>query len=617
MRVSIRLFRKPLLTMLWLLALTAVCLLLSLGMGLCVSAAKTEASLEEQYTTIAVFRELFVKDEDSDAPLAGTRLNISQWHLDFLRDLPQVELIDQRGMLSAYSKSFQPCLSAQTEHAYEQEFDEPYNRVLFVVKVLENNYGEPIPLSGVDLSLYTYHGIAQIEETLLADDSYKLPDEVELYWASNDPLPELEVGEQYLLYGTYYAADLKPTLSGMQEQIPSIAVSNNIPPELSTLGEDGQLHPVDTSALATPTMAKLTMSPEEFLALEENELWRQAVQGWQITAHSVPLLGTESLESLYLFHQKKASIVEGRGFTQAEYDTGERVCVISEALARNSGIRVGDSIKLSQYTYPVVEDLDLSENNPCAFPYFPEHGFATQDETFTIVGIYRQENWWDNGNYSLTPNAVFTPAKALAEGAVFPNKGVYLSVQLKNGQVNGFLDALAGTDLEGKLLCSDQGYVTARDGVRGLQSAALRLLLLIIALFLLLYQSKEQRTLGIMRSLGASRETVRRYFFLSAAALALAAVVLGNVLSGALSSWVTERVYGGSYAGAQTGAFSAKGVSQSFEALLALVRENKIGPWGIVLCGLAQAVVIGLLLWIQADRLASRNPRRLLNVKGG
>ena len=63
------------------------------------------------------------------------------------------------------------------------------------------------------------------------------------------------------------------------------------------------------------------------------------------------VLGTECLDSMYQFNQKQARIVAGREFTDEEYESGSRVCVISEALAGNSGLSLGDTITMSQFGY--------------------------------------------------------------------------------------------------------------------------------------------------------------------------------------------------------------------------------------------------------------------------
>ena len=64
---------------------------------------------------------------------------------------------------------------------------------------------------------------------------------------------------------------------------------------------------------------------------------------------TVGIIGTDKLEALYSFQNGEAKLVEGRSFTREEAERGEKLVVISEVLAAESGLIVGDTVDLSAY----------------------------------------------------------------------------------------------------------------------------------------------------------------------------------------------------------------------------------------------------------------------------
>lgn len=115
-------------------------------------------------------------------------------------------------------------------------------------------------------------------------------------------------------------------------------------------GPDGMQTTVSMAeATACPTIMPLTGSVEDFLASPEADAWNDTLEQAKIRQQCVPVLGTDLLESMFSFHQQETTIVDGRSFTQAEYETGSRVCIISQTSALASGLQVGDSISLQPY----------------------------------------------------------------------------------------------------------------------------------------------------------------------------------------------------------------------------------------------------------------------------
>lgn len=85
----------------------------------------------------------------------------------------------------------------------------------------------------------------------------------------------------------------------------------------------------------------------------------------RVNSHSVPVLAVNHLEALADFAAGTTMVTQGRSISQAEYDSGAAVCLVSESLARENGLNVGDVLPLSLYEYD--QDLRYSyihEYNP-------------------------------------------------------------------------------------------------------------------------------------------------------------------------------------------------------------------------------------------------------------
>ena len=362
----------------------------------------------------------------------------------------------------------------------------------------------------------------------------------------------------------------------------------------------------------------------------------------EITLHSVPLMGTDCLESVYAFQQGDSYLVSGRSFTQEEYRTGASVCIISEAVAHASGLSVGAELNLSQYealmNYEEYANLGgylatsgylqrnvagggTELNNPSTRPYLSQYGFATQEETFTVVGIYRQDQWWDSAaSFAMTPNVVFTPSKALADCAYRSDVGgVYLSVVLENGTAQDFQQATGGQTTEGRWLVDDQNYTQVQAGVEQLQAAARILMaacvagwVVIVLFYLVLYQGGERRNLGIMISVGAGKGRAIRYLVGSGLILVAVSTGLGLALSQVVDRAVLDMVLSVSMKQASATAMSS--ASQLDTQLIGEgLTQGSVASWqGAALLAGLSLVVVALVMLLQAWHLSRQRPRKLM-----
>ena len=99
-------------------------------------------------------------------------------------------------------------------------------------------------------------------------------------------------------------------------------------------------------------LASFTILPEGVTAEEmitSSPTWQKAMESIRVSSHSVPVLAVDSVEGMLEFASGRTQITQGRSISQEEYRDGAAVCLISETLARESGLDVGDTLPLSLY----------------------------------------------------------------------------------------------------------------------------------------------------------------------------------------------------------------------------------------------------------------------------
>lgn len=226
-----------------------------------------------------------------------------------------------------------------------------------------------------------------------------------------------------------------------------------------------------------PTIAKLEGSAEEFLSSDHGALWQQMLDNMEISNHGFPVLAVDKLGYQMAFAKEDARIVEGRGFTETERTEGVKICILSESLAVENGLSVGDTLNLQTYAHDYNMGLDGAELFTCTeFPnaacYSHIMGLTSEMEEFTIVGLYRQINAWENTDdpYGFTPNTIFVPKGSITGDARTGTKGIFYSLVLHNGKMQELQKLQNEAGYPDFFLCFDQGYskiVKALDAYEG------------------------------------------------------------------------------------------------------------------------------------------------------
>ena len=301
-----------------------------------------------------------------------------------------------------------------------------------------------------------------------------------------------------------------------------------------------------------PTITPLNSSVDEFLTSEDGALWQEALDKMEINNHAFPILCVEKLGYQAVFAREQARIVEGRDFTESELTNGEKVCIISQTVATKSGLKVGDTIELRTYGRDLSINNQLNEmmiagSFPTATFYSEALGFSSEMETYTIVGLYRQEDAWQNSHdsYGFTPNTIFVPKTSVTAEMEIRDKGLYYTLVLENGKLEEFQTLMEEAGLPDLFICYDQGYsefVASLDAYEDISEKALYIGLAafaaIILLFLFLYPAQQRRSLRLMGALGASAWGRFRHTFISI----LCVLVPGAALGGYVGSKLWTRI---------------------------------------------------------------------------
>lgn len=331
-----------------------------------------------------------------------------------------------------------------------------------------------------------------------------------------------------------------------------------------------------------PTIAEIDTTVEDFLESEAGTLWTDALRDTEINSHAFPVIGVEELSFLPDFLNNAARVSQGRDFTRQEQEKGERVCILSETLAQQNGLTVGDTVTLQTYRNDlgVPCQLDIASGNGACIPmanYFYGASMALDpEERYTIVGLYQQDNAWcdyiDNF-YAFTPNTIFVPWKTVADKAEFGYTGLFRGVRLSGKYLDQFLDDVGLAGYNGQLLVNDNGYTAAAQGVESYAKIAGTavavsggVFLVVLFLFVALYPGLLKKPLFTMECLGASRR--ERIAFILESALGL---LLPGTLLGLLAGW-----FGWNYLAAalqrSTGAENITSVSLGSFILAALLQ---------------------------------------------
>ena len=330
---------------------------------------------------------------------------------------------------------------------------------------------------------------------------------------------------------------------------------------LETLAPDGDsglwtMQTVDYGRYDLPSIQELPEGVTAREIMDGTASWQTALKAVDVNNHSVPVLAVDSVEGMLEFASGRTQITQGRSISQEEYRDGAAVCLISETLARESGLDVGDTLPLSLYEKEKnLMPTTVGDSDPTASYYLPQRGFQQETE-YTVIGLYRQSNEWSQGVASFTPNTVLVPRKSVTCAVETGETGLGVSsgclwetMVLQNGTIDQMEARLKENGLGGTVTYYDQGYsdiVESLDGYtrvsRTVLLVGLALWAVVLAAYCVLLPMQESKTALRMWTLGAKRRDIAGQIWTPSALMAAAGTVIALAVSIPGMSWATDQI---------------------------------------------------------------------------
>ena len=313
---------------------------------------------------------------------------------------------------------------------------------------------------------------------------------------------------------------------------------------------------VDYTQYNLPSIQELPDGVTAQEVIDSTSSWRMAMESIQTNNHSVPVLAVDSVEGMLEFASGRTQITQGRSISQEEYHDGAAVCLISETLARESGLDVGDTLPLSLYEKEKnLMPTMVGDSDPTASYYLPQRGFQQETE-YTVIGLYRQSSEWSETVASFTPNSVLTPKKSVTcametgDCAIEASpSGLWGTMILKNGTAGQMEARLAENNLAGTVTYYDQGYSGIMESLDGFSRVSrtvlwvgLALWVVVLAAYCVLFPLQEGKTALRMWTLGAVKRDITGSIWLSSAAVAAIGTVIALAVSIPGMSWAIGKL---------------------------------------------------------------------------
>ena len=305
----------------------------------------------------------------------------------------------------------------------------------------------------------------------------------------------------------------------------------------------------------------ITYSPVSINALWEiddpdylNDLamvrYKSDIENFNLNIHNHTGIFTDDLTMVLPFHKNEMFIVSGRQFTREEYQDGTKVCIISDHFADLNHLAVGDQ-------------LSVSFNNAVTYfdgrqvPLVSEPPILLSENSFKIVGIYKNLNDDLMDRYNYDPNTVFFPKSTYPQNEmVFPRLQMLtpykLSFQLKSAEdTEAFKQEVTQLHIEDhEIVLHDKGYADLSMVLDSMKAAAVpRMIIAALAVLLIMiftiytYITRRGHDFAVMRSIGVSVQATVNYFLTDIFLIALSGTLLGAIACGAMVTQTATQLY--------------------------------------------------------------------------
>lgn len=344
---------------------------------------------------------------------------------------------------------------------------------------------------------------------------------------------------------------------------------------------------------------------------------------------------TDNIEGVPVFHLGSAYVKEGRFITPEEYESGAKVCMISEKMAEVQEWQIGDKLTMDFFDYDLFPSTESDVGAEQAVWNEGDEFFYS--DSYEIVGLFDQTPTTGNSGISentlaMPWNTIYLPhnsvegTRSLEESNV---SGYLLTLWLENGAVDRFMadmEALGLTETkEGQynpsFIFYDQGYSQIQPGLEAMHSTAQLLLVLSAVLMVVtsillayFYAQNQKQSVGIFRMLGGSKLKSLTAVLLCIILIALLGAGIGaaagHVLTQTVSAKIIESNLSQSEAAAAFQAFVLQSGSEAQELATEAHLNLSLSAGGITILLPVVLVLIFVILYI------NKEPRELLPKSG-
>lgn len=558
------------------LLLTLAVSFCSLGVTSLVSTEQQLQAVSSQYTTIAVPSNHlswinFLSAEANETDTAA------------MENAPGFQKIDHRGILGAHIPGTQRVTSFETED-HLNNASNYYNTHLVVLaarcdsvtpmenvgeRVMSDEHGNEVQRIEVVHCSYEVH--FTVLDNLARNDAYEAyPLETVVsggLYTSDLQIPFKE-GSTYLLLGMThgFATEtqqneyiVKEDQVGYQTLLYDHAVGTVFQESLLVDGEevqsDGKFYNA-MSADAPPIYQEYQGNLEDFLASEDGTLWRENwIPMCERNYASANVLLTDNIYSILAFNDGTASILDGRDFTQEDYETGAQVCMVSSAYAQKNGLTLRDTLNMDLYSCDSVlgmswvqSGFSVSTDMLNLFEPLKDENKLDFQKEYTIIGIYSAPEF-PVSRYAFDCNTILVPKNSVPDSRTYekPGNSLLTSAVLDNGTGEAFLEALKAQSYENVFEVFDMGYsaaagslIAARDNALRLFSIGLAVFLLGSLLFYVILLQRLKPVICSMRHIGVKPKRILMELLVVLQGSAACAVAVGTAMSATLFGQIRE-----------------------------------------------------------------------------
>lgn len=363
--------------------------------------------------------------------------------------------------------------------------------------------------------------------------------------------------------------------------------------------------------------------------------WQILIDSTPKQKHFIPVIPTNSTKLLMTFYNGDAKITEGRDISSAEYQTGEKVCLVKDYFAKNNKLKVGDSLHL-----PLLY-ADYRRASSASFPEnYSGAGIAGvinakgeaysvfEDSSYKIVGIYDSQPSGLAQNFQLGENAVVIPSASVKNSdennIVYagPMREYSTSFQIPNGQIDKFMAAWQAQNISGlDIKFYDKGYTKIRAGLDSMMNIAIILFavgaattLFVLILFCHLFITKQRKRTAIERSLGMSKRQCMASLLAGLMIIVVLSCAAAGVAGSNLTAYAVQHVNVESSQSSFNTMFSdwVNGTDADSTASIT-VSADDAGWWAFA--GAAFIPLALLIAWINIRGNLKQEPLKLLGEK--